>query len=69
MPFDREQSIQDIITKRCIEESNYESQHCKASRDYLWSRMTDAILTEEPISFYSTQMKKYFAPPEIKAFL
>ena len=32
----------------------------------MWSRMTDAIFTEEPIQFYSTQMKKYYLPPQTK---
>ena len=28
--------------------------------------MTEAIFTEEPIQFYSAQMKKFYLPPEIK---
>ena len=28
--------------------------------------MTEAIFKEEPIQFYSSQMKKFYLPPEIK---
>ena len=47
MPFEREQLIDEIISKRGIQENNYESQYCKGSRDYQWTRMTEAIFSRE----------------------
>lgn len=61
--------MNELIQKRKIEDSNYESANTKAKREYLWTRMTDAIFTEEPIDFYSTQMKKYYLPPQIKKLM
>ena len=49
LPFDREQMMNELIAKRDIQGSNIESSWNKASRQYLWTRMTDAIFTEEPI--------------------
>ena len=69
LPFDREQEMHEIIIKRCLEDSAVDTKMSRASREYLWSRMTEAIFTEDPIDFYSTQMKKYYLPPEFRAFL
>ena len=66
MPFDREQMIHELIIKRRIADSPIEDAQVKASREYLWMRMTEAIFQEEPIQFYSNQMKKFYLPPEIK---
>ena len=66
MPFDRDQVIHELIIKRQIEANHIESEQVKASREYLWTRMTEAIFNEEPIQFYSSQMKKFYLPPEIK---
>ena len=41
--------MRDLIAKRNIEDSTIESSWNKASREYLWTRMTEAIFTEEPI--------------------
>ena len=49
LPFDRDQMMRDLIAKRNIEDSKIESSWNKASREYLWTRMTEAIFTEEPI--------------------
>ena len=54
LPFDREQIIHELIDKRAIPDSMVDPCQNKASREYLWTRMTDAIFSEEPIKFYST---------------
>ena len=62
-------AINELICKRSIEGSNYESAETKARRQYLWDRMSDAVFNEEPIKFYSTQMKKFYLPPQTKNYL
>jgi len=65
LSFDREETINELVVKRRLEDDKVETGYSKAAREYLWNRMTEAIFTEEPIKFYSIQMKKYYAPPEI----
>ena len=67
LSFDREETINELVVKRRLEDDKVETGYSKAAREYLWNRMTEAIFTEEPIKFYSIQMKKYYAPPEIQA--
>ena len=66
LSFDREETIQELITKRRIEDDIIEKGLTKASRDYLWTRLQEVIFNEEPIQFYSAQMRKLHMPPQIK---
>ncbi len=66
LPYDREESVHEIILKRRLEDSTTDSKYAKAGRDYLWTRLAETIFKEDAINFYSTQMRKYFLPPDIR---
>ena len=47
MPYDREQIMHEMIDKRAIPDLHEDPSECRASREYLWSRMTDAVFQED----------------------
>ena len=67
--YDKEYEISNLIQRGAVEFDANEHPNWQASRKYNWILMTDAIFKEEPISYFSKQMKKKYLPPEIKMSL
>ena len=66
MAFEREMAMQELIIKKALEDTAEDTKYGKASRNYLWSLMTESIFLDNPIEFYSQRMKNQFALPEFR---
>ena len=69
LSFDREECIQELIAKRRIQDDDIEDGLTQAARAFLWTRLSEVIFKEEPIKFYSSQLRKKHMPPDIRMSL
>lgn len=66
MAFEREMAMQELIIKKALEDTASDTKYGQASRNYLWTLMTESIFLDNPIEFYSQRMKNQFALPDFR---
>lgn len=63
MPMNNDAEIVDLMYKYGYEDQPEDPAYNRASREYKWTLMAENIFNENPIQFYSEQMRRLYCPP------